>query len=58
MTIYQCKQEARKNCTPRQWDIVHEATSERDAIKWLEQNGGGTYCNILHNFQMKVLSDR
>ena len=47
MTIFQC---VKNNC------IIHEAATERDAIEWLENNGGGIYRNILHKFEYRVIS--
>jgi hypothetical protein len=33
---------------------MHEASSEREAIAWLEKNGGGIYRNLLHGFDCEV----
>jgi hypothetical protein len=35
-------------------DVVHYANSEKEAVEWLENNGGGVYKNTLHNFEMNV----
>ena len=52
-TIYQClKRDDR--CTPPLMSVMHEASSEREAIAWLEKNGGGIYRNLLHRFDCEV----
>lgn len=51
-TIYHCCK--RIKGVPEYLDIVHYANTEAEAIKWLENNGGGIYKNDLHNFQFEV----
>lgn len=52
-TIYQCiKRDERY--TPPQTNIVHYAETEKEAMDWLEENGGGIYRNVLHNFDCKI----
>lgn len=52
-TIYQClKRDDRY--TPPLMSVMHEASSEREAIAWLEKNGGGIYRNLLHGFDCEV----
>ena len=52
-TVYQCiKPDTRY--IPAHMVVVHEADSQLDAIEWLENNGGGVYRNLLHNFDMTV----
>lgn len=52
-TIYQClKRDVRY--TPPLMSVKHEAATEREAIAWLEQNGGGIYRNLLHSFDCEV----
>jgi hypothetical protein len=53
-TIYQCcriGKDVNKTLEP----IHCEPTGEL-AVLWLENNGGGVYRNILHNFQYPVLA--
>ena len=53
-TIYECcKQDNDVNKTLL---LIHNAKTEKEAINWLEQNGGGIYRNILHGFQFYVAS--
>lgn len=52
-TIFQCiKPDSRY--TPPLKRVVHEASTEREAMDWLERNGGGIYRNLLHLFDCKV----
>ena len=52
-TIYQClKRDDRY--TPPIMSVMHEASSGREAIAWLEKNGGGIYRNLLHGFDCEV----
>jgi hypothetical protein len=52
-TVFQClKPDYRYIPTLKR--LVYEAPTETAAIQWLEQNGGGIYRNLLHNFDMKV----
>lgn len=52
-TIYQCiKPDARYK--PTLMNIVHKARTAAEAIEWLENNGGGVYRNLLHQFDMAV----
>lgn len=53
-TVYHCKQPKDGKYIPPQYDIVHQADTEAEAIEWLEDNGGGVYENVLHNFTMNV----
>jgi hypothetical protein len=55
MTIYHCliKDES---TTPAQYQLIHEASTEQEAMDFLEQRGGGIYRNILHNFDCLIFS--
>lgn len=44
-TIYECSQKG---------VVVYSGDTEEDAVNWLEQNGGGLFKNILHNYQYTV----
>ncbi len=51
-TIYQCCRKGKDvENTPLP---VHCEPTQVEAIKWLEENGGGIYRNILHNIQFTV----
>lgn len=51
-TVYQCCQRASDvNKTPVP---VHYADTQHEAMTWLENNGGGTYRNLLHKFELHV----
>lgn len=51
-TIYECcKIRSDVNNTPYP---VHYAKTEYEAIKWLEDNGGGVYRNLLHKFSCDI----
>ena len=52
-TIYQCLT-VDVRYTPPKHTLVHEAETESEAMLWLEQNGGGIYRNILHNFDVTI----
>ena len=39
---------------PTKNTIIKEFPTELEAIKWLENNDGGIYRNILHNFDCKI----
>lgn len=57
--IYECwskRFEDHINIQPPSFRYKYECSqpTETEAIKWLEDNGGGMYKNILHGFQMKV----
>ena len=52
-TIYQCLK-LDDRYTPPLMSVMHEASSEREAIAWLEENGGGIYRNLLHRFDCEV----
>ena len=54
-TIYECLQN-KPGYIPEQWELVYNASTEKEAIEWLELNGGGIYRNILHQFNCKVLA--
>lgn len=54
MTIYQCCKCG--NDVNKALQPVHYAKTEKEAIQWLEKNGGGVYKNLLHNFQFHVHS--
>lgn len=56
-TIYQCLQIDNRYSPPIK-KVVFEAASEVGAIDWLEQNGGGVYKNILHNFEFTVKANK
>jgi len=52
MTIHEC-------CKPykdvnKTTSIVHYAQTTKEAIEWLESNGGGIYKNTLHKYQFDV----
>ncbi len=52
-TIYQClKRDGRY--TPPMMTVVHEAESSGEAVRWLENNGGGIFRNLIHNFDCGV----
>ena len=51
-TIYTCCKEGKD--VNKTLKVVHYASTEELAMKWLENNGGGIYRNILHNFQLYV----
>lgn len=52
-TVYQCiKSDARY--IPTRMTVVYEAETQKEAIEWLENNGGGIYRNTLHGFQYNV----
>ena len=52
-TVYQCiKPDTRYK--PTWMKVIHEANTAAEAIEWLENNGGGVYRNLLHNFDMTV----
>lgn len=53
MYVCQCLQRDTRY-TPALLTVVHEAPTEREAIAWLERNGGGVYRNLLHNFDCGV----
>lgn len=44
-TIYHCVQKGR---------IVYYGNTIEEAIKWLEENGGGDFYNNLHKYNFKV----
>lgn len=44
-TVYQCFQKGY---------LTHSAKTERGALVWLSENGGGTYKNALHAFKFEV----
>lgn len=52
-TIYHCLQIDSRSIPPQRI-LRHEAKTEADAMRWLEENGGGTYRNILHNFDLTI----
>lgn len=55
-TVYQCHQKGKDvNKTPF---FLHCEETEAKAIRWLSENGGGIYRNILHNFDMEVMPTR
>ena len=39
---------------PPKEEILKEFPTEMETIKWLEENGGGRYRNILHNVEFDV----
>lgn len=51
-TIYQCCQKGKD--VNQSLSITHYADTEKEAITFLENNGGGVYRNTLHNFQFTV----
>jgi len=52
-TIYQCLKRDNRY-TPPMMTVVHEAKSSSEAVRWLENNGGGIFRNLLHNFDCSV----
>jgi hypothetical protein len=52
-TIYECVKPD-KRYTPTVMNTIHYAATQKEAIEWLENNGGGIYRNKLHNFQYEV----
>jgi hypothetical protein len=55
-TIYECLRKD-KRYIPTKYILLYNAPSEKEAIEYLEQNGGGIYRNILHRFEMEVKSN-
>lgn len=53
MSIYQCLRRD-DHYTPPLMRVMHEAATQREAITWLEENGGGIYRNLLHQFECGV----
>jgi len=51
-TIYQCLK--RGPDVNKSLILKHEADTQKEAVEWLEKNGGGVYRNILHNLQYEV----
>ena len=52
-TVYKCiKPDTRY--IPTQMNVVYQAQTQKEAIEWLENNGGGIYKNVLHGFQYEV----
>jgi len=51
-TIYQCCHKGKD--VKQSLSIIKWADTEKEAIDYLENNGGGVYCNTLHNFQFFV----
>ena len=45
-TIYQC--------LTKSGTFIRDFPTQRQAIDWLERNGGGIYRNILHRFNCQV----
>ena len=39
---------------PPKDEILKEFPTQTETIKWLEENGGGIYRNILHNVEFYV----
>lgn len=52
MSIYQCCVEGKD--VNKTLQVVYEADTGSEAIKWLEEHGGGVYRNDMHNFQFRV----
>ena len=52
MYIYHAIKKDRRYRPPKE-DVLEFPTQE-ETIKWLENNGGGTYRNILHNLEFEV----
>jgi hypothetical protein len=52
-TIYQAIQYD-KRYIPIKCNIVYYGQTEEDVIEWLENNGGGYYRNVLHQFEYYV----
>ena len=52
-TIYHCLAVDKRYIPPRR-TVMYQALTEKEAIEWLENNGGGVYRNTLANFEMKV----
>ena len=53
MYIYQCLQKDER-FTPPIFRTVCEKPTEKEAIEYLENNGGGIYRNLLHQFDCGV----
>jgi len=51
-TIYQCCKCGKD--VNKTLSVVHCADTEAEALKWLEDNGGGVYRNILHRIKFEV----
>lgn len=52
-TVYQCiKPDTRY--IPTTMTVVYEATTQKEAVERLENNGGGIYRNTLHGFKYYV----
>jgi hypothetical protein len=52
-SIYQCFKIDTRYTPPLQ-RLVYESQTEKEAISWLEANGGGIYQNVLHNVTVNV----
>lgn len=55
MYIYQCIKRDEK-CVPPRNIIACEKPTQREAIKWLEENGGGVFRDILSNVEFRVVA--
>jgi hypothetical protein len=49
-TVYECWQRNSSGSLV----LIHEAETERKALEYLSENGGGIYKNVLHSFNMEV----
>lgn len=51
-TIYECCK--RLTDVNKTLKVAHCSDTEAEAIRWLEEHGGGVYRNALHRFEMEV----
>lgn len=52
MYIYKAVKKDKRYIPPK--ESILEFATEALTIIWLEENGGGTYRNILHNFEYEI----
>ena len=53
MYIYQAIQED-KRYIPTRKTVLKEFPTQAEAIKWLEENGGGIFRDILNNLECRI----
>jgi len=49
-TVYKCTRQRKDGST----EAIHYEKTQEEAIRWLEQNGGGIFEHTLHRFKFKV----
>ena len=52
-TIYHCLKVDHRYTPPLE-EVVYKADTSEEAYRWLENNGGGLYRNILHHVEFTV----